>query len=77
MKNGDKFNGYFENDLYNGKGILNKNDGNVFKGIWKNGEFSEKVDFNDEEINDDNINNNDFENKFFKDFEIIENVKSE
>ena len=77
MKNGDKFNGYFENDLYNGKGILNKNDGNVFKGIWKNGEFSEKVDFNDEEVNDDNINNNDFENKFFKEFEIIENVKSE
>ena len=77
MKNGDKFNGYFENDLYNGKGVLNKENGNVYKGIWKNGEFSEGIEFNEDEINDINIYNNDFGNNVFNDFEIIGNVKND
>ena len=76
MKNGDKYNGYFENDLYNGKGILKKGNEIVYKGIWKNGDFNEEIEFDDEEINDSNINNNAFGNNFFNDFEIIEDVKN-
>ena len=36
-KNGDKYEGYYENDLRHGKGIYRFNNGSVLKGTWVNG----------------------------------------
>ncbi len=42
--NGGKYEGFFENDLYNGEGILLSKSGEVFKGIFKDGIFVKKLD---------------------------------
>ena len=43
-KEGGKYEGYFENDIFNGEGILTDKNGNESKGIFKEGEFVEKLD---------------------------------
>ena len=35
--NGDKYEGYWKNDLKNGEGILTYSTGNIQKGFWKDG----------------------------------------
>ena len=42
--NGGKYEGFFENDLYNGEGILISKIGEEFKGIFKDGKFVKKLD---------------------------------
>ena len=43
-KEGGKYEGYFENEIFNGEGILIDKNGNESKGIFKDGEFVEKLD---------------------------------
>ena len=43
-ENGDIYEGFFENNLFNGEGKMTKKDGEVKKGIFKDGELIEKLD---------------------------------
>ena len=43
-ENGDIYEGFFENNLFNGEGKVTKKDGEVKKGIFKDGELIEKLD---------------------------------
>ena len=46
-KNGEKYDGIFEDDLFNGKGIFTKENGDVIHGIWKDGELFEEIESKD------------------------------
>ena len=72
---GGKYEGYFENELYNGEGILINKNGEELKGIFKDGELVEKLDKlkieieKEQEILNDGIN---IEIKQDNDWEIAE-----
>jgi hypothetical protein len=39
FSNGDKYEGFFKNDKFEGEGTLIKSCGDVIKGTWKEGEY--------------------------------------
>ena len=41
---GNKYEGFFDKNMFNGKGVLCKKSGELLKGIFKDGEFVEKID---------------------------------
>jgi hypothetical protein len=39
LPNGDKYEGFFQNDKYEGAGTLTYSEGRILSGIWRNGEI--------------------------------------